>query len=57
MENREAAETLDETHPIRNVEEYIEKYQRDGLSGDDLWNKVIEKALTTDPEVDDSFLK
>lgn len=52
MENQQLAAELDRNYPIQDVEFYIQKYKQQGLTGDDLWNKIIEKALTTNPEVD-----
>ena len=57
MSDTEAAQALDQARPIQDIEVYIEKYKQQGLIGDDLWNKLIEKAVTSDTEVDAEYLK
>ncbi len=48
MADRALAESL---RPHRPIEYYIEKYSAEGFTGDALWQRITEGALTPNPEV------
>jgi filamentous hemagglutinin len=52
MADRAVAESLP---PIRPFEHYVEKYSAEGLSGDALYNRIIERALTPNPLVNAKY--
>ena len=48
MKDQALAESLP---PVKPFEYYVEKYSKQGFSGDDLYNRIIEGALTPNPGV------
>ncbi|MFO8011463.1 MAG: RHS repeat-associated core domain-containing protein [Dehalococcoidia bacterium] len=46
MANRTFAQLLERYRPLKPIEHYIEKHSAEGLKGDALWNRIIEKSLT-----------
>src|SRR5215469_2004123 len=55
MDGRHLAQWLDINDPNRSWEQIIERYQRRGLSGDDLWNAISEAASRSRPWVNQIF--
>ena len=44
MADRELAAKLNKEEPNMTWEQVVQKYEKQGLSGDDLWNKIIESS-------------
>jgi len=55
MADRAAAEQLAKEQPLRPIEYYIEKYQKEGLEGESLWQRIIEGSTTPNKKVNAQF--
>lgn len=55
MANREGAQVLRQTEPNMTWDEVVSKYHGQGLTGDDLYNKIIKKSVGSRAEVDAAF--
>jgi hypothetical protein len=55
QENQGDAANLNQTEPNMSWDEVVKKYQDQGLTGDDLWRKIIEKSSASRASVDDTF--
>lgn len=55
MRDRQAANKLDETDPIRDFEFYKKKYSDQGYKGEDLWKIIIEKGKTANAAVNQKY--
>jgi RHS repeat-associated protein len=51
MADRKLAKKLNETDPNMSLKQIIKKYYKKGFVGDDLWNIIYEKAVTSRPWV------
>jgi hypothetical protein len=49
------ADSLNQTDPNMTWDEVVKKYQSQGLTGDDLWRKIIEKSVGSRASVDQLF--
>ena len=50
--NRTLADWLDQHEPHMSWDQVLKKYEDQGLTGDDLWRKIIEKSVGSRAEVD-----
>jgi hypothetical protein len=50
--NRTLADWLDQNEPHLSWDDVLRKYQAQGLSGDDLWRKILEKSVDSREAVD-----
>jgi len=55
MSNRDLADSLNKSDPNRTWSEIVNKYSSQGLSGDDLWRKIIEKSQSSRASVNDGL--
>ncbi|WP_338802255.1 filamentous hemagglutinin N-terminal domain-containing protein [Pseudomonas sp. RSB 5.4] len=55
MSNRTLADSLNKTDPNRTWSEIVDKYSGQGLSGDELWSKIIEKSQSSRTSVNDGL--
>lgn len=55
MSNRALADSLNKTDPNRTWSEIVDKYSGQGLSGDELWSKIIEKSQSSRTSVNDGL--
>ncbi|CAI8822197.1 filamentous hemagglutinin [Pseudomonas sp. IT-P2] len=55
MSNRTLADSLSKTDPNRTWSEIVNKYSGQGLSGDALWSKIIEKSQSSRTSVNDGL--
>ena len=55
MADRKAAEALEVTDPLRPFEYYIEKYTKEGYSGESLWQKIITGSAKPNSKVNAQF--
>ncbi|SDS13035.1 hemagglutinin repeat-containing protein [Pseudomonas trivialis] len=55
MSNRTLADSLNKTDPNRTWSEIVNKYSGQGLSGDELWSKIIEKSQSSRTSVNDGL--
>lgn len=55
MSNRILADSLNKTDPNRTWSEIVDKYSGQGLSGDELWSKIIEKSQSSRTSVNDGL--
>ncbi|PBP44777.1 hypothetical protein CCL13_16260 [Pseudomonas syringae] len=55
MSNRTLADSLNKTDPNRTWNEIVNKYSGQGLSGDELWSKIIEKSQASRTSVNDGL--
>ena len=55
MSNRDLADSLNKSDPNRTWSEIANKYSSQGLSGDDLWRKIIEKSQSSRTSVNNGL--
>jgi len=55
MSNRTLADSLSKTDPNRTWSEIVNKYSGQGLSGDELWSKIIEKSQSSRASVNNGL--
>jgi RHS repeat-associated protein len=55
MANREEAAALEQTNPIQPFEFYVQKYTSEGLSGESLWQRIIQGGTTPNAAVNSRF--
>jgi RHS repeat-associated protein len=55
MADRELAEKLNKEEPNMTWDQVVEKYKKQGLSGDDLWNKIIESSQKSRQSVNEQL--
>ena len=55
MINRQQANLLDKTRPIQPFEYYVDKYSKQGYTGDALWEKIITGSAKPNAEVNKLF--
>jgi filamentous hemagglutinin len=55
MSNRHLADSLNKSDPNRTWSEIANKYSSQGLSGDDLWRKIIEKSQSSRTSVNNGL--
>jgi len=55
MSNRVLADSLSKTDPNRTWGEIVNKYSGQGLSGNDLWLKIIEKSQSSRTSVNNGL--
>ncbi|CAB3661281.1 hemagglutinin repeat-containing protein [Achromobacter aegrifaciens] len=55
MSNRDLADSLNKSDPNRTWSEITNKYSSQGLSGDDLWRKIIEKSQSSRESVNNGL--
>jgi RHS repeat-associated protein len=55
MADRAAAKQLEAEQPLRPLEYYIDKYSREGYTGESLWERIIEGATTPNQSVNNQF--
>ncbi|YCK84560.1 DUF637 domain-containing protein [Pseudomonas sp. D4-18] len=55
MSNRTLADSLNKTDPNRTWSEIVNKYSGQGLSGDELWSKIIEKSQSSRASVNNGL--
>ena len=55
MSNRTLADSLSKTDPNRTWSEIVNKYSSQGLSGDELWSKIIEKSQSSRSSVNNGL--
>ena len=55
MSNRSLADSLNKSDPNRTWSEIVNKYSSQGLSGDGLWRKIIEKSQSSRASVNDGL--
>jgi RHS repeat-associated protein len=51
MADTEEAARLDKNYPLQDFDYYVEKYSKEGLEGDDLWNRIIDSSQRPNKEV------
>ena len=51
MADTAEAARLDKNYPLRDFEYYVEKYSKEGLEGDDLWDRIIDSSKRPNKEV------
>ena len=52
MKNRDGAKYLTTEEPNMTWDQTVDKYRRQGLEGDELWNKIIESSQKSRPSAD-----
>lgn len=55
MANREAAAFLDREYPLQSFEYYLEKYSKQGYSGEELWRRIMEGGRTPNETFNKKF--
>jgi hypothetical protein len=55
MANREAAAFLDREYPLESFEYFIEKYTKQGYSGEELWRRIMEGGRTPNKAINKKF--
>lgn len=55
MSYRTLADSLNKADPNRTWSEVVNKYSGQGLSGDELWSKIIEKSQSSRASVNDGL--
>ncbi|MGG5507126.1 MULTISPECIES: RHS repeat-associated core domain-containing protein [unclassified Myroides] len=55
MADREAAKMLDKIYPIQPFSYYVNKYSKQGFSGEKLWEKIIQGSTTPNKNVNAKF--
>jgi len=55
MADRETAKMLNQTYPIQPFNFYVDKYTKQGFSGEKLWQKIIQGSSTPNKSVNAKF--
>lgn len=55
MVNRKQAVLLDKTRPIHKFEYYVDKYTKQGYTGEALWEKIIKGSAKPNANVNKMF--